>query len=513
LTRKNRPRRSSNTTLTTYDAPISTHVPRPVVDMERTFWMSSFGMPAVQEARLVGRKEWDAYQDAAGERGYAATRPGRSLALGDHLERQGHTLEAEILYRSLSAHSPAAAFRLALGLEAKGRRWDAWGLHFTLAERGVVGSLMRLSVITGQRGLTEPSRRLFDTAADQLPRKAVQRMADGMKYVAAGRDAMSAGRLVMRFAEQLSVDNAFNWGSALHVVAERPDLARLAYLSAMRRGNSLAAVSLLDMTPRSSALSASRELLSARVEEMAPLPDPERHHEMRSRLADEAARLRNDFHDVTVATLLDALRDPTDPQRLTWAIERFMVTTRMFALLQGLRQQNYSSPLDLARLDALADRACDVVATRLPLGEWQSPAEVIACLWRQTAAATCGIAETSETSRDTVRRLPRVTGAGIVQRLGVAFTGLPDDQSRIVVMRLSGLFHSEAAESMGLPCDETRTLHRAANRMLRSAQIGEQLPPLLWQAVEDALAAANPTVPVIVENDPVDEDWAGVKAG
>lgn len=490
--------------------------------MERYFAMSSLGTPQVQEARLVGRKELDEYHGSRGTRSYNATHIKKSLHIGDCLERNGHTFEAELVYRSLAQESKPAASRLALSLEAKGYRWDAWKLHVTLASGGEVSSLMRLAVITCQRGLIEQAAHFMQSALQDLPSKAVRHMAHVTRVVARGRSDLLSGRsdlltgqLVTDAADKLSIDNAFNWGSILYVIAGRPDLARLAYLSALQRGHSLAAVSLLDMTPRSDRRSASQELLLELTANVRVRSISCRNSAVILALKESAVKLANDMHDEPVRSLIDEVLSPADRSGRSFrhAVERLMVNTQMFAVLQGLQRSGYNSRLTPARLRVIAERACKSAATDVAFDSPADPGAVIRQLW-----SVCNDAVEAVMADPVIADMPTVTpckaaGAGIVRRMAIALSMLPRDQAQILIMRLSGLYHSEAAESLGLEKDVTRALHRAANKALRSAQIGEQLPLKLWQEVENALADVEFGEEMPIGDDPVDEDWSLEPAG
>lgn len=475
------------------------------VELSKLLSMSSFGTPEARDARLKGHKEAEQYRaensdileaDAAG--GDASVEI--DLAIADELDARGYTFEAEMRYRRLVTRSAIATGRLALMLEMKGYRAEAWRLYLSAANRDEPNSMWRLAVICSQRGKDIWARRLARRAYSLLGPTAQSCIAQEVDHASSTRREHSFGAGLGRSINSHAIDVLFALGSFFYVMARRPDLARLSYSSALGRGNSLAGVSLLDMKPRTATFSATsrtgflHQLLATgintdRYRTCDACDDPDL-------LALEAysVLLKNTEQNSSAPALFAALR-ARGGARSGDALERLLINARLFTTFQGFRM--YGTGHSYEPIQRAADEVCAGIPATISSPSVHSGADLINAIWRHAQAELGRVGEAVERKREQqvvrgscgLRREVVVPGAGVAARLGVSFTRLTDDEARVITQRISGLFNQDVADALGTTIDTTRALTRAGVRSMREFQQGEQIPTsnqLLWEEVESS---------------------------
>lgn len=198
--------------------------------------MSSLGTHEAREHRLIGRKEIDSYLTAELKpESEEESSVDFNLEVADDLELRGYTFESELWYRRLCRTSSTAAARLALLLEAKGRRTEAIKLYMHAAQENDTNSLLRLSVMCSQRGQQDWAENLLWRAASNLPKETLDLVIEQASSVCHLKHSAALGGAVVDAARRDGSDAAFALGSFFFVIADRSDLARLAYGCALPR--------------------------------------------------------------------------------------------------------------------------------------------------------------------------------------------------------------------------------------------------------------------------------------
>lgn len=484
------------------------------VEFAKMIAMSSLGTPEAQDARLRGRKEAESYlAHEVGSSGPLEDGPyddDIDLAVADELDARGYTFEAELRYRRLAPRSSIAASRLASLLWSKNFRDEALRWYLRAAQKNEPNSIMRLAVICSQRGEQTWALRLLRHAFTQLERSARRHVADQVDYACTARREPSLGGGLARASNRSNIDFVFALGSFFFVIAGRADLARLAYCSALGRGNSLAGVSLLDMTPRTgpvSALGSSGYLQSLLTEglnvaQYAKYDSPRRYDGVA--LESYSVLLTNGMQRATIGQICDALRGPSDDPDAADAVERVLINARLFTMLRGYRR--FGTEDTLEPIQKAADGVCNHIIEKVSARDVGDGREFINSIWSQTdielgrirseigSGKTAPAATSAQASTTKKGRVSLVPGAGVAARYGSAFRGLTSDQTRVMAQRVSGLYHQEVADAMGLDMSVTRALYRSGVRRTREIQQGEQIPTsnqLLWKDVESSFTGSD----------------------
>jgi hypothetical protein len=476
------------------------------VEFAKLISMSSLGTPAAREARLIGRKEIEKHEESMGHsRALSAHEEQVKLAIADELEIRGYTFEAELHYRRLAPHSRTATVRLAQLLEMKGFRGEAWALYRRAARRNEANSLLRLSVICHQRGQKTRAKRLMQDAYANLEISTLQLMEEQVDRACGARRQVELGGHIASEVNTPNIDATYALGSYFFVIAERADLARVAYCSALGRGHSLAGASLLDMTPRSREHSAIQT--SGYLDDLftgdANVHDCKEQHpppEVAGTLESHAPLLKNTMQRATFGQLHEALSCPGQETDSADALERVLINARLFTIIRGYSRLGTEQTSD--SIKAAGDEVCSYISQRAQSGQITNGRELINDMWSRSCLEISRLEGTRSKGgcapRFNRRRQEFVRGAGTATRMGEAFTRLPEIQARLITQRVCGLYHDEVADAMGMSVEDTRPLYRSGVRGLREAQQGEQIPTsnqLLWEEVESSFIEGGKSAP------------------
>jgi hypothetical protein len=471
--------------------------------------MSSLGSPEARDARLLGRREIEKHRESIGERqGIPAHEARVQLAIADELEVRGQTYEAELLYRRLASGSREATVRLAQLLESKGFRGESWALYRRAGEQGEVNSLLRLSVICQQRGQKARARRLMRSAYDNLGTSTLELMEEQVGRAGHVRRQVELGGYIAGATSTPNIDATYALGSYFFVVAERSDLARIAYCSALGRGHSLAGVSLLDMTPRSRKLSAigtSGYLDEIFSGEKGGAQHSDSGAPRRSVAMLEGRgplQLKSSVQQATFIQLQDALACSGQGIGSADALERVLINARLFTTIRGYARLGTDTTLD--SIQAAGDAVCSYVSHRARSGQFTSGRDLIEDMWQRScleiAELEVSLKKGGRAPRFTDHRHEFVRGSGVATRMGQTVTRLSEEKARLITQRVSGLYHDEVADAMAMKIEETRQIYRSGVRELYEAQQGEQIPTanqLLWEEVESSFTKEGTSVPDI----------------
>jgi hypothetical protein len=273
----------------------------------------------------------------------------------------------------------------------------------------------------------------------------------------------------------------------LYVMSGRSDLARLAYSSALSRGHSLAAVSLLDLPIRGLELRrhADRQLKDAVNQEFH-----QRALEVRSIPTTRGferftTALRNEMSDASLTRLLQVAQTPEDGEDRTAAMQGILLTVRTMTALRGYIRVGHDADA-LKLIDEANDRACSQVRAIVEDGLVRNAPSLIKKIWA-TGGTELGAAKAEANRRPSTgsNSTREVVSSAVVERFGRAFVDLTAEERRVMVLRLAGLSAEEVAQTMGYESEAwgRSVFHRASDR-LRREQLGEQFDMNLWKEVE-----------------------------
>lgn len=468
------------------------------VDFATLISMSSLSAPDVQNDRLTGRKEIAArlaeQVDAFGleaplERFTPATGsldPLFECRVADQLELRGHTFEAELRYRRLQNH-PVVATRLAFLLDAKGFQQDSWQWYLRSARANDPNALFRLATICWSRGDRGWAMRLAKHAVAHLVPDTHEQLLAGISNLVHQREAASSpyDHILVRsiLSSPTSTDAIYALGSVLLVLASRPDLARLAYCSAMARGHSLSTVSLLNLARAAMVKKTGNWRLSNilhdgltdDLQKYTPVVD------QRDDFDRALLLLKNEMQDETLEGLIRAIRAPTD--RRDDAIDRIMATTQLITNLRGYGQLGFdtrASQYIAEAADAVTKRALQELIT----GGLDDATSLIHMIreWSLEALSHYGRSDRhgpkcqQRKKRKTRECKNEVAMSGTLRRLGTEYSELPPEQREALILQLAGLYPDEVAKVLGCRRVDADQMFAHTVTRLQEAQQGEQLP-------------------------------------
>jgi len=463
---------------------------------------SSLGTATARDNRLVGAKEIESHPAgrATLRADISAADQKLDLDVAAQLELCGYTFEAELLYRKIAAE-PAAASRLALMLEAKGFQSEAWHFYLWGAQANDTNSLLRLAVICRQRGVRWWATRLAQQAGESMREDVHGSVLDNLQELAGYRHLDRLGRrLTARAVDEHDVDTTYALGSMFFVHAGRADLARLAFCSALSRGHSLAAVSLLDMPPRHQGVLPENGNLQAMLDSSIELRDVDRanRHRPGSHALERSTAV---FQSSMQSASLQELCEAVDPRNTGGegtdradAVERVLLTTRVVTTLRGLARQGCRTGT-LRAIHNAADQACTQAERAITDGRAQTAASLGDVLW-ETGDAALRAADLLPSSgpgapdAEEIRKR-RTISSGTVGRLRRAFHALPGEERKVLVLRLAGLYPEETALVMHSTLDRSQQMYRQVQTRLREEQQGEQIDHELWTAVESCFGESS----------------------
>lgn len=451
------------------------------VDFATLVSMSSLGAPDVQHDRLTGRKEIAAQLAEQAEAfGPLSSAPAADdldstfeTHVADQLERRGHTFEAELRYRRLQEH-PAIARPLALLLDAKGFPRESWQWYLRSARSDDINSLFRLAVICWSGGDHD--------WAIRLARHAVGRLPSDVYHVLTASINSLVNRMSVKSVlnSKVNTDTVYVLGSVLLVLANRPDLARLAYCSAMIREHPLAAVSLLDLARAPMVKTAEgwhlgtmlQDGLGGELAEYSPAED-------RCDDFDRSLRLlRNDVQNEMFEGLMQVIRTSAD--RSEGAIERILFTAQLITILRGYGQFGCGTRAS-RYIDVTADIICGKVHHRLVEGRVRDAASLINMIrdWSAKGLDNYRQSERNSSQRKKKRkageRVGEVATPGIIGRLGREYSRLSSEHKEVLILRLAGLHSAEVANALNCRKMDTDQMFADAVVRLQEAQLGEQV--------------------------------------
>lgn len=478
------------------------------VDFATLISMSSLSAPDVQDDRLTGRKEIATrLAEQAEAFGLAAPHDSSTTAADNHdpvfeclvadrLELRGHTFEAELRYRRLQDH-PAVANRLALMLDAKGFHRESWQWYVRAARSNDINSLFRLATICWSRGNHDWAMRLAKHAVAQL-------VSDAYNDLGASIDHLVRQRAVFKFGHHMparlaldltrSSDADYALGSVLLILAGRPDLARMAYCSALARGHSLAAVSLLDLIRRPMI----KQLGSWRLSNL--LRDGLNHRNFQKYSFAEDSHddfdrslllLKNGVQDETFERLIEVISAPTDhPED---AMERVLLTTRLITSLRGYGQFGCTMKA-LRYIEVAADTVCGKVHHELATASVGDAATLINMIrdWSTLELSSCRQSKRQHSdSKDKTEGRGEAADSGTIGRLGREYFNFPPEHREVLILQLAGLYPDEVANALGCRQVDTDRVFADAVTRLQEAQQGEQVPTgkLLGAEVDSCFTA------------------------
>lgn len=460
--------------------------------------MSSLSTPDVQDDRLTGRKEIAArlaeQADAFGlEVPVDTSTPGTGdldpifeCQVADELALRGHTFEAELRYRRLRRY-PAVANRLALLLDAKGFHRESWQWYLRAARSNDIRALFRLATICWARGDQDWAMRLTKHAVAQLAPDAYNDLIINIDNLVRRRTTAFKLNDYLSVKPALdsktSTDAVYTLGSVLLTLASRPDLARMAYCSALARGHPLAAVSLLDLAQAPTAKKAGswrltnmlQDGLNSDLRQYSPVADQ----------SDDFDRallpLKSQVQNETLEGLIQIIRAPT-PHREE-AIERIIVMTQLITYLhgygrfgcdtRGLRYIDATARLVCGKVDhsLLADEVGDAASLINMIRDWsaQELTRYRLSEWRHSGSRRKKKQRAEDRRRD-------ATKSSTIRRFGREYFSLQPKHREVLILHLAGLYSDEVAKVLYQRKVDTDQMFADAVTRLHEAQQGEQIP-------------------------------------
>lgn len=467
------------------------------VEVARLLSMSSLGEQDAIENRLIGRKEINNQTLEASD--HQPWRPGArldrqdlvDLLVAQELERRDFTFEAELRYRRL-LHHPAAASDLGVLLEAKGFREEAWQLYAYAAKAREPRALLRLSSICAHRGEPEWARRLAVSASAELDEQTLADFRLRAKGLAA---TSSSSNVVRRSASLPRIDKpgtTFAFGSFLHVFADRADLARLAYTTALAEGDTMSAMSLLDIAgpPTRKGNRQLHRLLRIADDDAHPMGDIGPHN-----LAKPMIALRGGLQDASMdeLTLYARSRRTEGETYRKEALARISQIASSVTMLRGYSMLDCSTPSH-----RYVNRLARDVAAELQSGascaRWPGGARLVRYLWDRTGKELELQQSRTQPSEEGTAQRP-TPGSGAVFRMRREFRNLPERQLQVLVLKLAGIPTDDVSEVLEQSVARTTQMLDRSFSLLHAGQAGEQLHhpdsiDVLWTEVNDALENA-----------------------
>jgi hypothetical protein len=467
------------------------------VDFATLISMSSLNAPDVQKDRLTGRKEIAARlaeqaeefgSETSSDPSTAAARevdPTFECQVADQLELRGHTFEAELRYRRLRGH-PAVTNRLALLLDAKGFHQESWEWYLRAARSNNMDSLFRLATICWSRGYDDWATRLVKHAVAQLASDAYNDLTTSLstlgrhRTTASNHDNHKMVKIVLDSRD--SAEAIYTFGSVLLILADRPDIARLAYCAALVRGHALAAISMLDLTRTSVAnktgnwrlSSMLHDGLNGELEKRSPVGSA------RDNLNDSLLSLKNECQDEKFEELVQEIHAPTS--RREDAIERILFIAQLMTILRGYGQfENYSRTR--RHIDVATDKVYRKVHHRLATSTQDDAASLINLIRSWSAQELNKYKHAEQQDPDSQRKehppekhRKRVTIPGAIRRMAREYFDLPSAHKEVLILLLAGLYSGEVAHALGYRKVDIDQIFADAVTRLQEAQQGEQIP-------------------------------------
>ena len=487
---------------------------------------SSLGTPEARDDRLEGRREISRLQEESPDFAQALAPPavrlnnhGFDLAVADELESCDRTFEAELRYRSVASglimelaadtdgddkakrRIRRAALALAPLLDAKGFSEEALRVYARATQADDANATWRLAVISHQVGCDEWAvslARLASTLMSNDDRIAMHRI---VKRLYKNRKDFDLGRYLdtEELDKESSSDTAYAIGSALLILSERADLASLAYCSALSRGHTLAAISLLDIP----GIDVEHQATAHRVlAEIVQIPDIHgRVSRVQSRSAPElelAGLIRlsplSDDAMPTLEELMTSYRLHPNRASATPAIQRMLLLARTTTILRGY----FRIGCDIkARklMRTISDHVSREILRLLQRSKPLRSRPIIQQFWKLATDDLDRLVgalrlDPAPDGHDTDRQ------ASAIRRYRRALARLSEEQRQVVLLRICGLTEDDVLNAF-TPASATAPERQATRerldkafedgtRRLRYEQRGEQHDAQLWEAVESA---------------------------
>jgi hypothetical protein len=276
----------------------------------------------------------------------------------------------------------------------------------------------------------------------------------------------------------------------LFVLSGRKDLAGLAYCSALSRGHSLAAVTLLDLPDlglhdRRLAEAALGEVVKTGVLQRVRSVYPK--NSLTETIARLAGKLESDMAEVSFSRLVELSREHRRRRVGNRALQRILLMARSATALRGFARVGYDAA-SLKLIHDVSSRVSSEITETVRSGRYPRAQSVLDYIWSVAGRELDGARPRSRAPGppDKVRQ------SGAVVRYGRAFTRLPEDHRRVIALRICGATELDIAATATpeaatrVTVAEVREIFAAGTSRLRYEQRGEQYDPLLWSDVDSA---------------------------
>jgi hypothetical protein len=481
---------------------------------------SSLGTQEAMDDRLAGRREISAfeaeYPNHAANLTASMSDPDRiaehafDLDVADELERRDRTFEAELRYRAIasSMHSVLAdaqtsaatrdlmrraAMGLALLLDAKGFGEEALRLYACASQANDPNAAWRLAVVSEQVGRPDWAKEFAQLANCSMTDRDREDLTAALQQISKNRDKLEIGGVIdSPEFEKHSVDATYALGSALVVMSGRIDLARLAYCSALSRGHSLAAVSLLDLPGRGTEYERAAQTVLREVLESNLRPRIREACNARSlRVEPFMMALRKEQKRPTV--ILSRKNQAKRKRHVARSdMQGVLLLARTVTTLRGYVGIGYDAWSRQIIRD-LNNRVSREMRKIIPKMKDDDP-PLARIIW---AVGDDELEKAKKMNRRARGRVPVFEDAdvppyvGTVSRMGNAFADLSAEHLKVLALRLSGASEADVADVLRYapypdPIKRVRVVFFDASARLRKGQRGEQFDPQLWKAVESS---------------------------
>jgi len=485
---------------------------------------SSLSTEEARIARLAGRKEISRLEEQSPEfaRTLLPSADARDaefdLAIADELELcDKTTFEAELRYRAIASNMVMAltngwcaggkakirraALALAQILDAKGYADEALRVYARATQADDPNAAWRLAVISRQTGNDELATKFARLASATMSTADRSVMEKTLRQLHKHRGQGDIGKMFDTKAfDRTSTDVAFAMGSAFLAVCKRPDLASVAYCSALSRGHSLAAVTLLDTSSISVEYRDNASRALGEVLETTDLHERITRAE-RNKKSSEAIdfALKIDRQSVPLVSLSSFCSRksylPRNESSDTAAIQHVLLLTRATTALRGYALLGCSTKSRILLHEA-TDRVSHEMLSIMSQRNSNSRS-MLDTAWTTAGSelrrARCIMRKDNRSGHSEDHR-----PAGVIVRYRRTFARLSLDQQKVVLLKACGASEEEIVEML-LPPDGSRpnhedTLTRVRSafsegaRRLRYGQRGEVYDTELWNDVESAFS-------------------------
>ena len=490
------------------------------IDFMKLLAASSLGTEEARNDRLVGRCEISRLQEESPDFARRIEPADQlsfnefDLTLADELQHRDRTFEAELRYHAITSSLIVAlndesvldksdirraALALAQLLDAKGFSEESLRLYARATQADDANATWRLAVIWRQAGQTAYAQDFAQLAGSMMSADHRNAMRKTMQQICKYKHDPDVGRILedRKFGDG-SEDVAYAVGSALLISSGRADLASLAYCSALSRGHSLAAISLMDLPGLTN-----KQRGSANRALTAILETTEIQQKMESAKNDDLLRTTlTKGRTLSVDTSNDSLEKSIrnyqmHPRRQTYRLltQRILLIARATTTLRGYVKIGHTiDARDTIR--TINDQVCRELIKRIKHSRPTHISPILDTIWNiSSVEIDHAVNERRQhVHAGIIEPDPR---SGTVARYRRAFAGLPHEQGRTVLLLICGATENDVADSIS-PAEATtqdredclksvRDAYAAGIRRLRYEQRGEQYDTQLWNDVASAI--------------------------